>query len=498
MSVKICETVMAKTMKELRAARDASAADIVELRLDGVADLDVAGALADRRRPVIVTCRSAAEGGRFEGAEETRLGVLAQAIRLNAEYIDVEWRADRASLPWGKVTQIVLSHHVFDGVPADLRDRVRAMRGEIVDVVKVAVTATSLRDCVSLRDAIAGHGRHVAIAMGEPGWITRTHPALFGSQWSYAGTAAPGQLSPTALRECYRIAKTTAATALYAIAGAPLAHSASPAMHNAAFRHLKIDAVFVPLESPDAADFNDIATAFGVQGASVTAPLKQAMLQFVGLQDREAEDIGTINTLRRGALGWEARNFDADGFLAPIEARGWELWGKRAVVLGAGGAARTAAWVLSRQGAEVAIAGRDRGRTAALAEAVGVLATAWPPEGEWDLLVNATPVGTWPDHEHAPISLAAVKAERVYDLVYNPEDTRLLREARAAGADTLGGLDMLLAQAARQFEWWTGQPAPVEVMRSAALAFLAERISDHDEDEKEESDWDWANEADNL
>jgi shikimate dehydrogenase len=224
--------------------------------------------------------------------------------------------------------------------------------------------------------------------------------------------------------------------------------------------------------------------------------LKQAVLQFVGIQDREAEDIGTINTLRRGPHGWEARNFDADGFLAPIEARGWELWGKRAVVLGAGGAARTAAWVLSRQGAEVAIAGRDRGRTAALAEAVGVQAMAWPPEGEWDLLVNATPVGTWPGHEHAPISLAAVKAERVYDLVYNPEETRLLREARAAGAaDTMGGLDMLLAQAARQFEWWTGQAAPVEVMRSAALAFLAETSPD---DEEEESDWDWTNEADNV
>ena len=183
-------------------------------------------------------------------------------------------------------------------------------------------------------------------------------------------------------------------------------------------------------------------------------------------------------------------------FLAPSEARGWELWGKRAVVLGAGGAARTAAWVLSRQGAEVAIAGRDRGRTAALAEAVGVQATAWPPEGEWDLLVNATPVGTWPGHEHAPISLASVKAERVYDLVYNPEDTRLLRDARAAGADTMGGLDLLLAQAARQFEWWTGQAAPVEVMRAAALAFLAASSPDHEEEE--ESDWDWTNEADNL
>ena len=498
MSVKICETVMARTMAELRAARDASGADLVELRLDGVVDMDVAGALADRRKPVIVTCRSAAEGGRFDGAEETRLAILAQAIRLNAEYIDVEWRADRSQLPWGKVTNIVLSHHVFDGVPADLRDRVRAMRGEIADVVKIAVPATCLRDCVALRDAVKGHGRHVAIAMGEPGWITRTHPALFGSQWSYAGIAAPGQMSAATLRDCYRVHRTSAQSALYAIAGAPLGHSASPAMHNAAFQHLKIDAVFVPFESADAADFHDAAIALGVQGASVTAPLKQSVLPFVRLQDREAEDIGTINTLRRAEGGWEARNFDADGFLAPIEARGWELWGKRAVVLGAGGAARTAAWVLSRQGAEVAIAARDRGRSSALAEAVGVATADWPPRGDWDLLVNATPVGTWPAHEHMPISLDAVKAERVYDLVYNPADTRLLREARAAGFEAMGGLDMLLAQAARQFEWWTGQPAPVDVMRDAAVAFLAERSPDHDDDEEHDGLSDWDHETDNF
>ena len=122
----------------------------------------------------------------------------------------------------------------------------------------------------------------------------------------------------------------------------------------------------------------------------------------------------------------------------------------------------------------------------------GVATADWPPEGDWDLLVNATPVGTWPAHENVPISMAAVKAERVYDLVYNPADTRLLRDARAAGAEAMGGLDMLLAQAARQFEWWTGQPAPLDVMRDAAIAFLTPASAD------DELEGNWDHETDNV
>lgn len=477
MSALICETVMATTMAGMRAARDASAADMVELRLDSVEDLDVAGALADRRRPVIVTCRSAAEGGKFQGAEEARLRILAAAIQLGAEYVDVEWRADRRSLPWSKSTKIVLSHHDFSGVPADLADRVRAMRAEIADVVKISVAATRLRDCLTLQEATRGGGRQVAIAMGAAGLHSRVHPSFYGSVWTYAGTAAPGQVSVRALADCYRVGATSPSTALYAIAGAPLGHSASPAMHNAAFQALGIDALFVPLESADAADFDATARALGVAGASVTAPLKEALFKIANTHDADASAIGAVNTLRRAPVGWDARNFDAAAFLAPMARRGWTLRGQKAVVLGAGGAARTAAWVLNGCGADVAVAARQAERAAALARDLNVTTAPFPPGPGWQLLVNATPVGTRPRHHESPMPSGLVSGPRVYDLVYNPPTTALLRDAQAAGAEGLGGLEMLVAQAAKQFEWWTGRAAPVEAMQHAAVTFLDESES---------------------
>src|SRR5579863_6550514 len=164
----VCETVTADSMADLIAARDAArTADLVELRLDGVRDVSVAGALAGRHRPVVVTCRPAWEGGRFAGAEDERLRLLTEALALGAEFVDVEWRADRRPFALTDKGRLVLSHHDFSGVPSDLPDRVRAMRTEGAALVKVAVMATSLRDCVSLRTAMRGSGAHVAIAMGS-------------------------------------------------------------------------------------------------------------------------------------------------------------------------------------------------------------------------------------------------------------------------------------------------------------------------------------------
>src|SRR5690349_21191386 len=206
----VVETVTAESMADLVARRDgADAADIVELRLDGVRDLDVARALAGRRSPAIVTCRPTWEGGRFDGAEDERLRILAQAAALGAEYVDVEWRADRRTLPPALTSRLVLSHHDFTGVPADLADRVRAMRAEGAAAVKVAVTAERVGDCEVLRRAVAGDGKFVAIAMGAAGRVTRAWPAWTGSCWMYGGSAAPGQISTRDLIQTYRVRSVT-------------------------------------------------------------------------------------------------------------------------------------------------------------------------------------------------------------------------------------------------------------------------------------------------
>jgi len=245
----LCVTVTAETMAEMRRRRDAVAdADLIELRLDAARDPDAAGALEGRRRPVVVTCRPRWDGGAFDGSEEERHRILADAVARGAEYVDVEWRAGfddlvRARRGGG----IVVSSHDFEGTPADLDDRLAAMRSTGGQVVKLAVRANALTDCVRLRDAArraAAAGPTVAIAMGECGLVSRVLPARFGSIWSYAGTLDEvGQLTADALLHEYGIRALDERTALYGLTGSPVAHSVSPAMHNAWFRRSHRNAV---------------------------------------------------------------------------------------------------------------------------------------------------------------------------------------------------------------------------------------------------------------
>lgn len=476
-STLVCETVTAGSMAELRAARDAAKhVDLVELRLDGVADLDVAGALAGRKKPVIVTCRPSWEGGKWNGFEAKRLEVLAEAIKLGADYVDVEWRADRRSLTTHGRTRLVLSHHDQQGVPQDLADRVRAMRAERPDVLKIAVTANHLADCLTLRDAVKAGSDHVAIAMGPAGQLTRVWPAWLGSSWMYGGAAAPGQVSTRELLDVYRVNRTTAKTRVFALTGGPLGHSASPAMHNAAFAALGVDAVYVPLETCDADEFLNVAQEIKLAGASVTAPLKESLFLHTTPADDTARAVRAVNTLRRAARGWEGRNFDVAGFLAALERRSTKLDGCRAVVVGAGGGARAAAFGLRSRGANVEVSARRGERARALAGSLGVKAVGWPPARGWDILVNATPVGTWPEVAASPIPASALSGKLVYDLIYNPQETTLMRHARAKRIDTIGGLEMLVAQACLQCAWWTGAEAPAAVIERAAQERLARSV----------------------
>jgi 3-dehydroquinate dehydratase/shikimate dehydrogenase len=476
MKTQIVGTVTAADMATLRERRDAAtAADIVELRLDSVRDLDVAGALHGRQRPVIVTCRPVWEGGHFEGSEEARRRVIAEAVTLGAEFVDVERRAAWRPDLTGSNTGLVLSDHDFTGVPDDAAARVEAMRRERPRIVKLSALAHTATDCLRLRDATRNQPSTVVIGMGGFGRITRALPSHFGSCWTYAGTAAPGQFSARELTEQFRVRDVTPSTQIFAVTGCPLDHSASPAMHNAAFKALGIDAVYVPLQAASVADALKVADELRIKGLSVTAPLKRGWP--VTLDDEASRELGTVNTLKREAGAWLGRNVDGDGFLDAFDARNIELRGKRALILGAGGAARSVGRALIGRGATVTFAARRRAEADALAAALGAETAAWPPGGDWDVLINATPAGTWPDVTAQPVNASEVNAAIVYDLVYNPEETTLQREARVRGAVTIGGLEMLVGQAVRQSEWWTGRtPAPA-VMTEAARAWIAATTS---------------------
>ncbi len=478
---RLCATVSAETTAALRVRRDAQAgADLVELRLDTVADPDVAGALAGRRRPVVVTCRPAWEGGGFAGSEEERRRILLEACARGAEYVDVECRAAFADAVVGARAGrgVVLSFHAFDGVPADLEARYRSMRATGAEVVKIAAAAGSLTESLRVTALGDGEERRVLIAMGTAGVPTRVLADRFGSCWTYAGEGvAPGQLDLDRMRRQFRFHEISDGTAVYGVLGAPIGHSLSPAMHNAGFRTAGIDAVYLPLEAAGVEDFVAFADAVGLQGASVTAPFKEAIAAHVVEQDATSRAIGAVNTLRRlDSGGWEGRNTDVPGLLAPLAGR-LAPAGARATVLGAGGVARAAAFALHGEGAAVTVCARRPEQAAAVARlGAGVRAAPLPPPpGSWDLLVNTTPLGTWPDVERSPLPEGPFDGRLVYDLVYNPPETRLLADAARAGCDTVGGLDMLVAQAVRQFAWWTGGTPSAGLFRQAAEQDLARR-----------------------
>ena len=469
----LCAAVTADSMAELRHHRDeVLGADLVELRLDGIRDLDVAGALADRRGRVIVTLRPTWQGGRYDGDEATRVALLEQAWTLGADYVDVEFGAAEGLMARSRGARIVRSFHDFEGVPADAADRLRALLASGAEVVKLAAMTHRLADVVALADlAHMANGRGVIIGMGPSGAASRILAAHIGSPWTYAGDGvAPGQLTLARMRDEFHVPAITAATAVYGLVGRPVEHSLSPAMHNAAFRAAGIDAVYVPLAAADFADFEQFARAFKVQGVSVTAPYK--LDAYAASAAGRDGALGAVNTLRRAGDGWEGRNTDIEGVLAPLAGR--VLRGARVSVLGAGGAARAVAAALSSTGAAVRLHARRAEAARVTAAACAVEVGGWPPADDWDVLVNATPVGTAPQVDDLPLDLAGSLTGRlVYDLVYNPPDTALMRRARSLGADVIGGLPMLVAQAAAQFQWWTGQSPSSSLMHDAARARLA-------------------------
>jgi 3-dehydroquinate dehydratase/shikimate dehydrogenase len=477
--VDICATVTGRDTEAIRRARAAAEpdADLVELRLDSMERPDPAAALAGRRKPAIVTCRPLREGGMFDGAEEERLRILRQAHDLGAEFIDVEWDADVRDLIAVRGGRgVIVSQHIFDGTPADVPARLERLRAAGGEVPKLAVMTERLSDLRALLDGATSDGTSVLIGMGPTGVATRVLAGRYGSRWTYAGASvAPGQLPMAQLLREYHFRRIRPDAAVYALIGRPVVHSLSPAMHNAGFAALGLNAVYVPLESRDLDGLRDFAGAIDLRGASVTIPFKQDVLPLLDEIAPTAAAAGAVNTIAvtdpSTTLGagarWVGMNTDADGFIEPLRRRLADMTGARALVLGAGGAARGVGLALRREGARVAVAARRKDAATTVAHAIGAHVAEWPAEaGSWDILVNATPVG----------SLAVpgtpydgpCDGRVVYDLVYDPEPTELMQRATRAGVDAIGGLEMLVVQAERQFEIWTGQRPPIGLFAEAA------------------------------
>lgn len=477
----ICGTVL-ETRTEAFLQRMATAAPhcaLLELRLDLAppGGVDLRRLLEARPRPVIVTCRPRREGGSWIGQEPERLEVLRQAAALGAEWVDVEWDAAEKLGPLPAGTRRIVSRHRFQPT-RDLEPLFAAVRAVPADLRKVAVSAGGAEEALALLARAAGEpAPTLAVAMGDAGLVSRLAGGLYGAPWLYAAASpgrpgAPGQLPVEELAALLRGRRPSPASALYGVVGDPVLHSRSPRLFNAAFARLGADALHTWLETRDPlALLREAERHPRLRGLAVTLPHKATLARALpGLGGRlspEAAATGALNTLLRAADGaWEGRNTDALAARALVRtaiARSPAAAGREAAVLGTGGSARALVWALRAEGLAVRVYGRREAAGRALAEELGAVwggaPAALPLAGDAaapGIVAHCTPVGM--HGQRGPACLldpAALGPETcVYELVYTPVETELVRRARAAGARVIDGRTHFLHQALLQLQAW--------------------------------------------
>ncbi len=441
------------------------------------------GLVSSSPLPVVATCRRRSDAGGFDGDEHEREARLLAAVQAGAAWVDLEWGSElarhaRRFTP----ARVILSWHDFSATPADLAGRLASMRStEGATWYKLVPTARRLSDLVRLRDLLRGATDLIAFGMGATGTASRILAAAWGSRAVYAAGSseptAPGQITISDMLELYRLRDLGPGTRVAGLLGRPLGHSLSPRLHNEAYRMLELDWVYVPFESEQVDELRDFLISLEISGASVTIPHKEAVLAQLDDVEALARRIGAVNTIVRRGGSLLGTNTDAEAALAPLR-RQIPLRGKRVALLGAGGAARALAFTLPQEGCEVKIFNRTERRARQLAQESGVRWGRWREleREDYDLLINATPVGMAPDTEAAPVPQTWLRGSLVYDIIYNPAETALLRSARARGLDTLGGLEMFVGQAAAQFRLFTGAAPPLDVLRTTVEAALGTRL----------------------
>ncbi|HZT31417.1 MAG TPA: shikimate dehydrogenase [Bryobacteraceae bacterium] len=433
---------------------------------------------------ILATCRRHQNYGKFNGSIEEQIRILDLAIQHGARAVDVEIESaeaagEKLSVLRGRA-QLIISYHNYEATP-QLDVVLNRMTRIPADAYKVVSTARKPSDFGRVLALARSHPRTplIVLAMGELGFPCRVLSPAFGGLYTYAapssaeGTAA-GQVSARLLRHLYRVEKLSRDTRIYGVIADPVRHSVSPVVHNRAFQSRRLDAVYLPfLVSPvHLRDFFTLAERLPVSGFSVTIPHKQKIIRYLDFVDPLARRIGAVNTVWRKGGKWRGTNTDAPGVTDPL-ARRLRVRNSSVLIVGNGGAARGAACALADAGARVSLVGRNPDRVRALAKICGAEPLLREQMGtrHFDAVVHATPLGMFP-HVNECFFNGSIPGDIVFDMVYNPLETELLRRAREQGKEVIPGLDMFIEQAIRQFELWTGESAPRPLMEKAALEAL--------------------------
>ncbi len=497
----ICIPIVASTKQEaLRdLERSERMADLIEFRLDLLPREAWSPLLERKKKPSIVTLRPERQGGSFRGEETLRVRLLEEALGHHPDFIDVEWDTPPQLMgsllrKRGEKTGLIVSYHNPVETPQDLKSTWKMVTSRGGDVIKFVTRANCLTDNVRILRLVEKQaGKVIAFCMGPFGIPSRILTLRAGGFATF-GTlgvgkeSAPGQIPVRDMKETYRVHQIHRGTQVFGLIGSPVSHSLSPHIHNAAFQAVGYDGVYIPFHVRELGNLIDDFESAGVEGFSVTIPHKEGIIPLLDRVDTEARRMGAVNTVYRRNGQWLGTNTDVSGAWKALETTGIDLHGKRWTLVGAGGVARAVAYSAGARGRpkSLLVLGRTRQRLESFVrdarhifpvpDAGAVLAEVdlkKTLEGT-DILINATPVGMFPEVDATPIPSEFLQPWHVvFDTVYNPMDTRLLKEARLRGCRTVSGLQMFLYQGAGQFERWTGETAPLPLMEQRARERLA-------------------------
>jgi 3-dehydroquinate dehydratase / shikimate dehydrogenase len=459
-------------------------AKLVELRLDYITGaVNIKRLLANRPCPVVISCRRLGDGGKWSGSEEQRQLLLRTAIAEGVEYIDLEDDIAAGVPRFGKTKRIV-SFHDFRKTPENLEEIHRRLSQCNADIVKLSTMSNHPSDNVRILNMVRNAAiPTIGLGMGDIGVPTRILAGKFGAPHTYATfhhdrALAPGQLSFEHMTQVYHYDQINADTEVYGVVADPIGHSLSPLIHNAAFAHLGLNKVYVPFRVPreDLGRFMDEAAALGIRGLSVTIPHKESVVKTLDKADAAVQGIGAANTVVFDGATRAGYNTDYHAAIASLveamelAAAGERPFsGKTALVMGCGGAGMAIAYGLVRGGAHVLLTDITHRKAETMAERFDCVAVDWADrhKANPDILVNCTPVGMHPNVDESPYEKHHLRpAMVVFDAVYNPENTLLIKDARNRNCTVVTGIEMFVGQACMQFKLFTGCEGPADVMRN--------------------------------
>jgi 3-dehydroquinate dehydratase / shikimate dehydrogenase len=476
---------MPKALEQITSAEKIG--DIIELRLDLIDSPDLKVLLNAVSKPVIVTNRSKLDGGQFRGGDDERLQALRDALASGANYVDIEVSTPREFLqPFLEghdSSRVILSYHDFSHTPEDLNPLYETMSALPNGVIKIVTYARDLSDNLKmfqlLKRAKKENKKLIGLCMGDLGEISRVLSPLYGGMLTFGSLetgqeSAPGQIPANTLKNIYRVNDKRQNFKIYGVIGYPISKSMGYLIHNRAFREIGSPHIYVSFLVDNVEKFF-IAFKHFFSGLSVTMPAKESIMPMLDNVDPTAQSIGAVNTVVEEDGKWVGYNSDCSGAIAALEAC-TSLNDKNILILGAGGTAKAIGYGIKKNGGKLTITyNRNKEKGENLAKELGCELIHWRDAGTQsiDILINCTPVGMNPNINESPfLAKGFKKGMVVFDSVYNPLETKLLREAKTAGCQVIPGSELFINQAALQFELFTGQPAPIDTIREVLMKKL--------------------------